>query len=80
MAALSPCFNPDIIACAAYSPNDGWLDPHGALHGMRRNARALGATFIDAEVTGLKISQGSGGHLARAVSWPTAKACPVIIW
>jgi FAD-dependent oxidoreductase domain-containing protein 1 len=76
VAALYPCFNPDIITCAAYSPNDGWLDPHGALQGMRRQAQALGATFIDAEVTGLDISQGPGGHLVRAVTLADSQSLP----
>jgi FAD-dependent oxidoreductase domain-containing protein 1 len=68
VAALYPCFNPDIIVCAAYSPNDGWLDPHGALHGMRRKARSMGAEFIDGEVTGIEVDAGPGGHRARAVT------------
>ena len=64
VAELYPCFNPDNITCAAYSPNDGWLDPHGALHGMRRKARSLGAEFIDGEVMGIEIF----GGLARSVT------------
>jgi glycine/D-amino acid oxidase-like deaminating enzyme len=64
VAELYPCFNPDNITCAAYSPNDGWLDPHGALHGMRRKARSLGAEFIDGEAAAIEISDG----LARSVT------------
>jgi FAD-dependent oxidoreductase domain-containing protein 1 len=68
VAALYPCFNPDIIVCAAYSPNDGWLDPHGALQGMRRKARSMGADFIDGEVTGIQTDDGPNGRLVRAVT------------
>jgi FAD-dependent oxidoreductase domain-containing protein 1 len=64
VAELYPCFNPDNITCAAYSPNDGWLDPHGALHGMRRKARSLGAEFIDGEAAAIEISCG----LVRSVT------------
>ena len=64
VAALYPCFRAEGITAAAYSPNDGWLDPHGALNGMRRKVRSLGATFIDAEVNRIEITDG----LVRAVT------------
>jgi FAD-dependent oxidoreductase domain-containing protein 1 len=76
VAALYPCFNPDIITCAAYSPKDGWLDPNGALHGMRRKARSLGASFIDAAVVGIEIDDGPGGVLARAVTLADGQRLP----
>ena len=66
VGALYPCFRTDTIVCAAHSPNDGWLDPHGALTGLRRKARALGAEYIDAEVTGIETSAGSVRAVALA--------------
>ena len=76
VAALYPCFNPDIITCAAYSPNDGWLDPHGALHGMRRKARSLGAEFIDAEVAAIETTDGPTGLLVRSVTLADGRRLP----
>jgi len=72
VGALFPCFRTDTIACAAYSPNDGWLDPHGALTGLRRKARALGADYIDAEVTGIELSEGN----VRAVTLDDGRRLP----
>ena len=72
VAALYPCFRTDTIVCAAHSPNDGWLDPHGALTGLRRKARALGAAYIDAEVTGIECSQGA----VRAVELADGRRMP----
>lgn len=69
---LYPCFRTDTITCAAYSPNDGWLDPHGALTGLRRKARALGAEYIHAEATGIDISKG----LVRAVALADGRRLP----
>jgi FAD-dependent oxidoreductase domain-containing protein 1 len=69
---LYPCFRTDTITCAVYSPNDGWLDPHGALTGLRRKARALGAEYIDAEVTGVDIAAG----LVRAVKLADGRRMP----
>lgn len=72
VGALFPYFRTDRIVCAAYSPNDGWLDPHGALTGLRRKARALGADYIDAEVTGIELS----GNRVRAVTLGDGRRLP----
>ncbi|MGO1120669.1 NAD(P)/FAD-dependent oxidoreductase [Rhodovibrionaceae bacterium A322] len=49
-----PSLNSDDITRAVLSPDAGWIDPHGALTGLRKKAAALGAEFISAEVTGFK--------------------------
>lgn len=41
------------LGAAVYSPDDGWLDPHGVLMGFRNKAKALGAQFVADEVVGL---------------------------
>lgn len=63
LKALFPPLNTTDILCANYSPNDGWIDPYGALTGLRRKVRAMGATFVDGGVTGLETA----GGLVRAV-------------
>jgi len=42
-----PSINVDDLGGGAYTPHDGWCDPHGLLWGFRRKAQALGATFIE---------------------------------
>jgi sarcosine oxidase len=37
---------------------EGWLDPHGLLQAFRRKARALGVTYIDEAVSGVKMTNG----------------------
>jgi FAD-dependent oxidoreductase domain-containing protein 1 len=41
------------LGAAVQSPDDGWLDPHSALLGLRARAIALGATFAKDAVVGL---------------------------
>lgn len=41
------------LGAAVLSPDDGWLDPHAVLMGLRNKARSLGATFVADEVVGL---------------------------
>lgn len=43
----------DDLGAAVLSPDDGWLDPHAVLMGLRNKARSLGAAFIGDEVVGL---------------------------
>ncbi len=44
------------IVNAVFSADAGWIDPHGALTGLRKKAKDLGADFITAEVTGYRCS------------------------
>ena len=53
IAARFPSLRLDGIDVAAFCPEDGWLDPHGALQGFSRMARALGVSYIDDEVTAI---------------------------
>ncbi len=56
--ARFPSLNVDDIALGAFGPEDGWLDPHGALHGFRRKAMSLGAGFLADEVVGIEAGPG----------------------
>jgi len=49
-----PAMNADDIVNAAYSADAGWIDPHGALTGLRKKARALGAQYLHGEVAALE--------------------------
>lgn len=37
---------------------EGWFDGYGLLQALRRKAKSLGAEFVHAEVTGLRLSEG----------------------
>jgi len=53
LAARFPSLNLDGIEAAAFGPEDGWFDPHGAVQGFRRMARALGVTYVDDDVVAI---------------------------
>lgn len=63
-----PAYNTEDVVLAAYSPNDGWIDPHAAVMGLIRKVRALGAEYVhgravevlhDAKlVRGVKLADG----------------------
>jgi FAD-dependent oxidoreductase domain-containing protein 1 len=48
-----PSMNVADLGAGVYSPDDGWLDPHGVLMGFRNKATSLGALFLADEVTGV---------------------------
>jgi FAD-dependent oxidoreductase domain-containing protein 1 len=48
-----PSMNVSDLGCAVHSPDDGWLDPHSTLAGLRAKGRALGAEFVKDTVVGL---------------------------
>jgi delta-1-pyrroline-5-carboxylate dehydrogenase group 1 len=48
-----PSMNVEDLGCAVYSPDDGWLDPHSVLMGLRNKAKSLGANFVADEVVGM---------------------------
>ena len=54
----------DDVVCATHSPDDGWIDSHGALMALRRKARALGVSYIAGSVAGLNVSS----RLVRSVA------------
>lgn len=61
-----PSMVADDIVVAAYSPGDGWIDPHGALSGLRRKARALGADYMSGDVAGLDMADRRVTHVSLA--------------
>ena len=48
-----PSISTHDVAAAVLSPQDGWIDPFGALTGLRRKAKALGAEYRHDEAVGL---------------------------
>lgn len=63
-AARFPSLRTGDMVCATHSPDDGWIDSHGALTALRRKARALGVSYIADSVAGLDVSSG----LVRSVA------------
>jgi len=55
---LFPSLHVDDLGAGVYSPDDGWLDPHGVLQGFRRKARALGAEYLKDRVVGIECGEG----------------------
>jgi FAD-dependent oxidoreductase domain-containing protein 1 len=53
-----PSFGFDGVDAAALSPDDGQIDPNGALMGVRRAAEGLGITYLKDRVVGLDVSGG----------------------
>jgi len=58
-----PSLETSDVTRAVFSPNDGWMDSHGALMGLRKKVRSLGAQFIEAQVAGIDVE----GKLAKSV-------------
>jgi len=48
---IIPHLNTRDLVGASFSPQDGYLDPHGTLQGYVRKARSLGVTYVHDEVT-----------------------------
>ena len=72
-----PSMNIADLGGAVFSPDDGWLDPHSVLMGLRNKARSMGARFVADEVTGL-VRQGHGVSAVRLASGGLAKAAHVV--
>jgi len=64
LQAKFPSLETSDIGAAAYSPDDGWLDPNSLLQGVKRKARSIGAEYVTAKVSGIDVS----GNLVRGVS------------
>jgi FAD-dependent oxidoreductase domain-containing protein 1 len=52
LAQRFPSFNVDGVDAALHAPEDGFIDPHAAVIGFRRKARALGVEYIQDRVVG----------------------------
>ena len=70
LKARFPSLRTDDIVCATHSPDDGWIDSHAALMGLRRKARALGVSYLADSATGLEVSSG----LVRSVALESGAA------
>ncbi|MFQ5775607.1 MAG: NAD(P)/FAD-dependent oxidoreductase [Kiloniellaceae bacterium] len=58
LAERFPWLNLDGLAGGGYGlENEGWIDPAALLHGLRRKAKALGATYLEDEVVGIDIER-----------------------
>ena len=53
LAARYPSISTHGVDLAVLSEHDAWIDPHAALMGFRRKARALGVRYVAGEVVGL---------------------------
>ena len=53
LSARFPSISPRGVDLAVLSERDAWIDPHAALMGFRRKARALGVRYMAGEVIGL---------------------------
>ena len=58
LAARFPSLRVDDVICATHSPDDGWIDSHAALMGLRRKARALGVAYVADAAAALNVSSG----------------------
>jgi len=72
-----PCMNVADLGGAVLSPDDGWLDPHSVLMGLKNKARSMGVRFAADEVTGLD-RQGHAVSAVRLASGGLAKAAHVV--
>ena len=52
-----PSLSIDGVELAVLSENDAWIDPHAALMGFKRKARALGVRYLQAEVEALTTNR-----------------------
>ena len=50
LKAKFPSMNVSDLGGGAYTPHDGWCDPHGLLWGFRRKAVELGAVYVEDRV------------------------------
>lgn len=52
LSARFPSLGTNDVALAVHSPDDGWIDPQGALQGFRRKAQRQGAEYVKDKVVG----------------------------
>ncbi len=91
LEARFPSLNVDDIAAGSFGPDDGWLDPHGALQGFRRKARSMGVSFVADEVVAIEAgsrrvervrlrsgaSRAAGAVVNAAGAW-SAEVCAMV--
>jgi FAD-dependent oxidoreductase domain-containing protein 1 len=54
-----PSIHVDDLGGGAYTPHDGWCDPHGLLWGFRKKAASLGVAYIQGHVIGATVTPTS---------------------
>ena len=59
MQARFPSISGHGVDLAVLSEHDAWIDPHAALMGFKRKARALGVEYVTAEVEGLDVDHNA---------------------
>lgn len=83
LKAKFPSINVSDLGAAAFSPDDGWLDPHSFLMAFRKKAQSLGAVFLSdnvidmtrdgSKVTSAKLKSGevvySDHYVNAAGAW-----------
>jgi glycine/D-amino acid oxidase-like deaminating enzyme len=61
-----PSIKVDDLGGGAHTPLDGWCDPHGLLHGVRRQAASLGTRFLAERVVAATVSRTEVSELKLA--------------
>jgi len=59
LKAKFPSMNVADLGAGVHSPDDGWLDPHSLLTGLRNKALSLGARFVADEVVAMTRTEHS---------------------
>ncbi len=67
----------DDIDAGLWSPDDGWIDPSGALHGFKGKARALGVEYRKDRVIGINV-EGRTAQSVRLESGATLDAACIV--
>jgi FAD-dependent oxidoreductase domain-containing protein 1 len=74
-----PSINVDDLGGGAYTPHDGWCDPHGLLWGFRKKSASLGVEYIQGHVidatvtpTSVKSVRLAGGGTIMASAFVNA--------
>ncbi|MEM7406270.1 MAG: FAD-dependent oxidoreductase [Pseudomonadota bacterium] len=62
LAERFPFLRTDDVDAGLFGPDDGTIDPHAALTGIRRKAESLGVRYVKDKVTGLEVC---GSRVAR---------------
>jgi len=84
LAARFPSLSVEGVDLAVLSDHDAWIDPHAALLGFRRKARALGVRYearevaaLEADTNGVRAARCSDGRCApTSSSTPAAPGAP----
>jgi glycine/D-amino acid oxidase-like deaminating enzyme len=73
LRARWPSMRVDDLAAGVFSPRDGWCDPHGLLHGLRRKVASLGVDLVAGRVVALDVA-GKAVRAARLADGTAVRA------